>query len=147
MRDVNQLVLFIYSFIHSTAVHCLLCMWLVAGIEGKASIVPGIRKIIVYWGKLMFRMQSYMSYRWLPDSTFVRAPDFCQASIPSHSQSKGRSCDLKPSQSAHFAPFCLGTSSGLGFLSTERKSGVKKSQFPHFGLSYQRRESSLFPLD
>ena len=55
-------------------------------------------------GRLMFRMQSYMSYHtWLPGTLLLEQPLIFVWHL-----------FLMPSQSAHFAPLYLGVSSRLG---------------------------------
>lgn len=84
-----------------------------------------ISGLILYWGKVMFRMQSYTSY----NIRGGRAHHFCNSPIfvgrlfhLTYSQSLGRTRDLKPSQSAHFAPLCWGIASRLGLWSKESNS-------------------------
>lgn len=56
-------------------------------LKNKADVVPGIIGGIM--GKMMLKMQSHTSYRWLPDAPFITAPDFCLASITPHSPRLG----------------------------------------------------------
>ena len=83
-------------------------------LKKRTDIGLGIMGLIVYWRRLMFRMQSYVSYHmWLPGMLLLEQPLtlFWQASIPPQSWCKGGPCDLKPSQSAHFVLLCLGIGS------------------------------------
>lgn len=56
-------------------------------LKNKVDVVSGIRGGIL--GKMTLRMESHTSYRWLPDSPFVTAPDFCLASVTPHSPRLG----------------------------------------------------------
>lgn len=60
--------------------------------------------LTVYWGRLMFQMQSYMSYHvWLPGALLLEQPLIFVWHL-----------FLMSSQSSHFAPLYLGISSRLG---------------------------------
>lgn len=63
----------------------------------------------------MFRMQRSTSYHIHGlQAHHFGVLTFYLVSIPPHFLSEGRTCDLKPTLSAHFAPLCLGIGSGLG---------------------------------
>ena len=76
----------------------------------------------------------------------LACPDFGLASIPPHSSSEGRTCDLRATQPAHFVPLCLGIGSGLGSESRESQSELTrhKSQALVWAI---REEGTLFWLD